>query len=539
DIHLHSGYESNLYDKNLGSFMYIWIFSGLAVVVVLMASFNFSVLSVARSSERATEIGIKKVNGAGQIHIIGQFMAESLFQTLLATCAGAALIMLLLPWFNRLTGQSIDFHYSLKMLFNLGAITLVTGIIAGIYPSFFLASLQPKGILKNGTLTGSKSGIIRMLVTVQFFVAIFFLTATFFFMKQLNYIRNRNLGFSHENMVVIPTGLWYANSGFKNELMKNPDILGVSASVYAPVDFGWKITMPLVHRGITDSINLSLFWVDEDFARTYQLEMVKGQFLQMDYAAFWKEMKNSGKEKQNEGEPALTFPVVINETAEKMLGFNDPVGQRLGDKVIVGVVKDFHFRPLHQPIGPLMMLNDPQNMGTINVKISGANREKTLRYIRDTYRKYRDQRDFTYSFFDDLLTAKYLQEIRLKDIFAIFSALAIVICVLGILGMAVFSIKRRTKEIGIRKVTGARISEVMTLLISDFVKWVGVAFVFATLISVFVLHKWLENFAYKTELSWWIFALAGILALGIALLTVSWQSWRAATRNPVEALRYE
>jgi len=539
DIHLHSGYESNLYDKNLGSFMYIWIFSGLAVVVVLMASFNFSVLSVARSSERATEIGIKKVNGAGQIHIIGQFMAESLFQTLLATCAGAALIMLLLPWFNRLTGQSIDFHYSLKMLFNLGAITLVTGIIAGIYPSFFLASLQPKGILKNGTLTGSKSGIIRMLVTVQFFVAIFFLTATFFFMKQLNYIRNRNLGFSHENMVVIPTGLWYANSGFKNELMKNPDILGVSASVYAPVDFGWKITMPLDHRGITDSINLSLFWVDEDFARTYQLEMVKGQFLQMDYAAFWKEMKNSGKEKQNEGEPALTFPVVINETAEKMLGFNDPVGQRLGDKVIVGVVKDFHFRPLHQPIGPLMMLNDPQNMGTINVKISGANREKTLRYIRDTYRKYRDQRDFTYSFFDDLLTAKYLQEIRLKNIFAIFSALAIVICVLGILGMAVFSIKRRTKEIGIRKVTGARISEVMTLLISDFVKWVGVAFVFATLISVFVLHKWLENFAYKTELSWWIFALAGILALGIALLTVSWQSWRAATRNPVEALRYE
>ncbi len=539
NIHLHSDYETYFYDKNISNYKYIWIFSGLALLVILMASFNFSVLSVARASERSTEIGIKKVNGAGQNHIIGQFMGESVFQTLLATATAVALIVVLLPWFNSVTGQELQFHYSTNFLLSLIAITIFTGVVSGIYPSFFLSSLNPTGIFKRGTLTGSRRGFIRVLVTVQFSIAIFFITTTFIFIKQLDYIRDKDLGFNHQNIVVIPTGLWYNNSGFKNELMKNPDIQGVSASVFAPVDFGWKTMVSLNHQGTIDSLNLSLFWVDEDFAKTYQLEMAKGQFLQMDYSAYWKELEKAKESKKQEKNYAVSFPVVINETAEKMLGFADPIGQRIGNNVIVGVVKDFHFRPLYQPIGPVMLSNDPQNMGTINIKISGNNRDKTLLYIRDVYRKHRDQRDFSYRFFDDMLTEKYQQESRLKNITSIFSVLAIGICVLGILGMAVFSINRRIKEIGIRKVNGAKVFEILTMLNSDFVKWVAIAFVIATPIAYYAMNKWLESFAYKTELSWWIFALAGLLALGIALLTVSWQSWKAATRNPVEALRYE
>ena len=539
DIHLHTDYDTYIYDKNISSYKYVWIFSGLALLVILMASYNFSVLSVARASERSTEIGIKKVNGAGQNHIIGQFMGESVFQTLLATVTALALIVVLLPWFNSVTGQELQFHYSTNFLLSLIAITIFTGVVSGIYPSFFLSSLNPTGIFKRGTLTGSRRGFIRVLVTVQFSIAIFFITTTFIFIKQLDYIRDKDLGFNHQNIVVIPTGLWYNNSGFKNELMKNPDIQGVSASVFAPVDFGWKTMISLNHQGTIDSLNLSLFWVDEDFAKTYQLEMAKGQFLQMDYSAFWKEWEKAKESKKQEKKYAVSFPVVINETAEKMLGFADPIGQRIGNNIIVGVVKDFHFRPLHQPIGPVMLLNDPQNMGTINIKISGNNRDKTLRYIRDVYRKHRDQRDFSYRFFDDMLTEKYQQESRLKNITFIFSVLAIGICVLGILGMAVFSINRRTKEIGIRKVNGAKVFEILTMLNSDFVKWVAIAFVIATPLAYYAMSKWLENFAYKTDLNWWIFALAGLLALGIALLTVSWQSWKAATRNPVEALRYE
>jgi len=333
--------------------------------------------------------------------------------------------------------------------------------------------------------------------------------------------------------------LWYQNKGFKEELLKNPKILSVSASVKAPVDFPWKSTMAFNRQGVVDSLNATWFFVDEDFAKTYQLEVVKGQFLQMDYSAYWKEREKAGKSIKEGKVYAVSIPVVINETAEKQLGFDDPIGQRIGDNVIVGVVKDFNFRPLHYPIVPLMLTNNPENIMTVNVKIAPENRAETLKYIRDIYQKHRDQRGFSYSFFDDLLAEKYKDETRLKNITIAFSILAIVISVLGILGMAVFAITRRTKEIGIRKVNGAKVSEVMLMLNKDFIKWVGISFVIATPIAWYAMHKWLENFAYKTELSWWIFGLAGLMALGIALLTVSWQSWKAATRNPVEALRYE
>jgi len=539
DIHLYSDYEPSFNDRNMSNYKYVWIFSGLAILIILMASFNFSVLSVARASERSTEIAIKKVNGASRYHIISQFMGESLFQTFAATLLAVIIIWLLLPWFSVLSGKDLQFILSLKLIINLLLLTLVTGLLAGAYPSFFLSSLNPNGIFRGGSITGSKAGFIRSLVAVQFCIAIFFIIATSLFVKQLNYIRTKDLGLNHQNIVVIPTGLWYQNKGFKEELLKNPKILSVSASVKAPVDFPWKSTMAFNHQGVVDSLNATWFFVDEDFAKTYQLEVLKGQFLQMNYSAYWKEMEKAGKSIKEGKEYAVSIPVVINETAEKKLGFDDPIGQRIGGNVIVGVVKDFNFRPLHYPIGPLMLTNNPENIMTVNVKIAPENRAETLKYISDTYLKHRDRRGFSYSFFDDLLAEKYQDETRLKNITIAFSILAIVISVLGILGMAVFAITRRTKEIGIRKVNGAKVSEVMVMLNKDFVKWVAIAFVIATPIAWYTMHKWLENFAYKTELSWWIFVLAGLLALGIALLTVSWQSWKAATRNPVEALRYE
>jgi putative ABC transport system permease protein len=222
-----------------------------------------------------------------------------------------------------------------------------------------------------------------------------------------------------------------------------------------------------------------------------------------------------------------------------LLGFDDPIGQRIGNNVIVGVVKDFHFRSLHFPIELLVLSNNPEAISTMNVRIAPGSTSETLNYIRETYRKNRDNREFSYRFFDDLLNEKYQAETRLKNITLAFSLLAIVISVLGILGMAIFSIDRRTKEIGIRRVAGAKSSEILMLLNKDFTIWVGVAFLIAAPVAWYVMHKWLQNFVYKTELSWWIFLLASIIIFGIALITVNWLSWRAATRNPVEALRYE
>jgi len=539
DIHLYSDYETHIYDKNISNYKYVWIFSGLALLIILMASFNFSVLSVARASERSTEIGIKKVNGASRYDIISQFMSESVIQTFAATILALLIIWLILPWFSNLSGKELTLYLSFRLIANLLLITFLTGVVAGIYPSLVLSSLKPIGILRGGNVTGSKTGFIRSLVAVQFSIAIFFLIATTLFVKQLNYIRSKDLGLNNKDVVVIPTGLWYDCKAFKDELLKNPNIQSVSASTYAPVDFGWKSSFALTHQGRADSLNASLFWVDEDFAKTYQLEVVKGQFLQMDYSEYWKNREKDRNSRKEEKEYTVSILIVINQTAEKILGFADPVGQRLGNNVIVGVVKDFHFRPLHYPIGPLVLTNNPENIMTMNVKIASGSRAETLRYIRDIYQKHREQRGFSYSFFEDLLNEKYQDETRLKNITIAFSILAIVISVLGILGMAVFAITRRTKEIGIRKVNGATVSEVMVMLNKDFVKWVAIAFVIATPIAWYAMHRWLENFAYKTELSWWIFALAGLMAMGIALLTVSWQSWKAATRNPVEALRYE
>lgn len=539
DIHLRSDYQTSIYDRNISNIKYLWIFSALALVIIVMASLNFSILAVARASERYKEIGIKKVNGASRMHIIAQFMSESAFQIIAASVVAMALVWTLQPLLNSISGNQVEFTFTSGLLTNILVISLLTAIAAGAYPSIYLSSLVPVGIIKGGSFTGSRAGFIRLLVTTQFSITIFFLVASSLLMLQNNYIRTKDLGFNQNNIVVIPTGLWYNNKGFKDELLQNPNIKGVSASTRAPVEIPWTYPLQYSHRGVSDTLNVTMLWADEDFAKTYNLEVIKGRFLQMDYSKYWEEVNKARGKQENADGPTVSFPMVINETAERLLGFDDPIGQRMGNNVIIGVVKDFHYRPVHHPIGPLVITNNPETIMTMNVSISPDNRAETLKFIRDTYRKHRQDREFSYQFFEDMLRERYAGEIRMKNITIAFTIIGIVISSLGILGMTMFSISRRFKEIGIRKVNGATIAEVLILLNRDFVKWVAIAFVIATPVAYYAMNKWLQNFAYKTNLSWWIFALTGALALGIAILTVSLQSWKAATRNPVEALRYE
>ena len=538
DIHLHTNYQTYHYDKNISNSKYVWIFSGLALLIILMAALNFSVLSVARSSERSTEIGIKKVCGAGRPDIIRQFMGEAVVQTTAATLIALFFIWLILPWFNAFTGQTLTLKLSFGLMIIILLLTVLVGIGAGIYPSLYLSSLKTARIFRGGSQTGSKSNFTRLLVVIQFSIATFFVIATSVFIKQLNYIQGKDLGFDRNNIVVIPTGLWYDNKSFKDELLKNPNVLGVTATAYAPVDFNWQVRFAVNHAGRSDSIRAAMIWADEYFARTYKLEIVKGQFLRMDFNGFWNAMEADTGRKQAE-EERISLPVVINETAEKRIGYQNPIGERIGNWVIVGVVKDFHFRPLHYPIGPLILTYDPQNIMTMNVRIAANNRAETLKFIRDVYRKHRKSRGFSYSYFDDLLAQKYQDEVRLRNLTLIFSALAIIIAMLGILGMAVFSCDRRTKEIGIRKANGASMPEILIMLNKEFLKWVVVAFVIAIPVAWYTMHQWIENFAYRTELSWWIFLLAACLTMITALISVNWQTFRVARRNPVEALRDE
>ncbi|MBK7628917.1 MAG: ABC transporter permease [Bacteroidales bacterium] len=388
DIHLYSDYPEDYYSKNPGNAKYVWIFSGLAIIIILMAALNFSAISIARSSERSIEIGIRKVTGGSRISIISQFMAESVMQTFAAAFVALFIVWLLLPLFNTLSLKTLTLNLSPALVMNLFLLTFLVGIISGIYPSLYLSSFNPIGIFRGGSISGSRSNFIRILVTVQFSIAIFFILATLIFIKQLNYIHNKDLGIVEKNIVVIPTGLWYGNKHFKEELLQNPQILSVSASVTAPVDFAWRQGIPLNSQGRTDTIQANLFWADEDFAKTYGLEVKKGQFLQMDNSAYWAEMEKSGKLRKAGLDYTVSIPMVINETAEKMLGFDDPIGQRLGNNVIVGVVKDFHYRPLHYPIGPLVITNNPETIQTMNVRIDPAKFPRLLiisgRYIRNT-----------------------------------------------------------------------------------------------------------------------------------------------------------
>jgi putative ABC transport system permease protein len=539
DIHLHSDYPDDYYSKKPGSFKYVWIFSGLALLIILMATLNFSALSVARASERSVEIGIRKVTGGSRSSIFRQFMSESVFQTFTATFFAIGIVWFILPWFDSISEKELTINFSLRLIINIFLLTSMVGIIAGLYPSLYLSAFNPVGIFRGGTISGSKSNFIRLLVTVQFTIAVFFIISTTVFIKQLSYIHNKDLGIDGDNVIVIPTGLWYGNKEFKEELLRNPRIISVSASTSAPIEGGFKRGLPLSHQGRTDTLQVNHFFVDEDFAKTYKLKITKGQFLQMSSGAYWEEMGKASKNKKEGNEYTISIPVVINETADKMLGFDDTIGQRIGNNVIVGVVKDFNFRSLHYTIEPLILSNNPEAINTMNVRIAPGNTSETLNYIRDVYMKHRDDREFSYRFFNDIRDEKYQSETRLRNITIAFALLAIAISVLGILGMAIFSIDRRTKEIGIRRVAGATNTEILILLNAEFILWVAAAFVIASPVAWYIMNNWLQNFIYKTELSWWIFALAGIIASGIALLTVSWQSWKAATRNPVEALRYE
>ncbi len=539
DIHLHSDYKPDFFDRNPGNFLYVVIFSGLAILIVLMASLNFSILSVARASERSAEIGLKKINGSSRKRIFVQFLLESVAQTFAATLTALLIVWLILPLFNSISAKELTLSFSPEFIFNLLLLTILTGAVAGIYPALYLSSFNPMAIFRGGTVSGSRTVFLRVMVTIQFTIAIFFIISISLLVKQLNYIQNKDLGIESENIISIPTGLWYDNRQFREELLKNPYITGVSASTYAPIDVGFRQGLPLNFQGRTDTLKVSYYFVDEDFAKTFGLEITKGQFLQMSSAAYWEETEKTVKNKKEGTEYEISVPVVINETAEKLLGFDDPVGQRLGNNVIVGVVKDFHFRSLHYPIEPLIMTNNPEAIMTMNVRIAPGHTAETIDYIRDVFMRNRDDREFSFRFFDDIIDEKYLAETRLKNITIAFGILAIVISILGILGMTVFSISRRTKEIGMRKVSGAESSEILILLIKEFMVWVIVAFFIASPVAWITMHKWLQNFVYKTDFSWLIFAFSGVIAIIIALVAITWQTWRAATRNPVEALRYE
>lgn len=535
DIHLRSHYEYEL-EPN-GDIAYVYIFSIIALGILLVACINFVNLATARSVNRAREVAIRKTIGSRRAQLIRQFLAETTLTSLLAVALALLIVQVLLPYFNRLTEKALFIPY-IENTFTIPALlgaVLFIGILAGIYPAFFLASFDPVVVLKSET-TGrtKKSNLRNVLVVFQFTVSIVLIVGTFVVEKQLKYIQNMNLGFNKDQVVVVKKtdDLGKQIQSFRQELVKNSRVENASNTGNLIGEAFGNSAFKIAGETGEETHLLWTYFTDAYFVDTYRIEIAAGRYFE-------------------EGRQTDQQAVVINETAVKEMGMVDPVGKQIvaygptkeqeQSFTIIGVMKDFHFESLHFQIRPLIvLLYGPENRGRyISVRINSEGIRETMAFLESTWRRFADNQAFEYEFFDDHFAKVYKAEERTGQIFFAFSFLAIIIASLGLFGLAAFIAEQRTKEIGIRKVLGATETKIVFLLSRQFTKWVALSNLIAWPIAYYFMHKWIQRFAFRPGISLWSFLLASAVVLIIALFTVSYQTVRAARSDPVDLIRYE
>jgi putative ABC transport system permease protein len=539
DIHLTSNLSGELGANS--TTQYVYIFSAIAVFILLIACVNFMNLSTARSSNRAKEVGVRKVLGSSRKYLIFQFLAESILITLIATVIAVIAAAVLLPFFNQISGKEILLTTdTLKWLVpSLLIVVLVIGSLAGSYPAFFLSAFQPIDVLKGKLSAGFKGGGLRsFLVVFQFFVSILLIIGTLVIYNQLNYIQTKNLGYNRNQVLVVKNigELNQQANVFKQELTGLPGVKETTMTGFLPTN-GWRNTR-IYFKDATYDQKKSLFpqsWVvDADYIPTMDMKMLSG--------------RNFSKNMQTD-----SSAIIINEAAAKFLGFADPINKTVyqslgGDRKgsmpnvkechIVGVVKDFHFNSLREKIEPIV-LTYGQNAGALAIRVGTSNITALMAQIKNKWNGVAPNVQIDYSFMDQDFDASYRSEQRIGKIFVIFTSLAIIIACLGLFGLAAYAAEQRTKEIGIRKVLGADVSVIVGMLSKDFIKLVCIAILIASPIAWFAMNKWLQDFAYRVTIQWWVIAAAGIGALVIAFITISFQSVKAALANPVNSLKNE
>ena len=517
-----------------GNRSYIYILLSIALLILFLGSINYMNLNTAIYTKRVSEIRVKKIVGASGLRIAVLLIAESVSFCFIALIVALTIVSFTIDHLHQIFNEHLSFSIfsNLDLVFGFILLTISIGALSGLYPAIFSLSASTSNASK---LNGPKAGNLNfrnMLVIFQFFVSIALIMSFIAVNKQLNYVHNKDLGLNKENVITLnATPLLIEKLDvFRQQLMLNPNVVSVSGSKRIPSQGLFDSNeAKVIQSGKIEPLGFRLAnaRVDSEFLPTYKIKLIAGN--------------NISDQKKEDAEYLVNRSAIEKigwGTLENAIGQFMEYGGRKGK--IVGVVGDFHYETLHNPVSPIIMYDDPSSYNRISIRILPANIKSTIALIEENWQKYNQSGSpFSYQFIDERFRLLYQAEEYTRTIFSYFMILAISIAILGLFGLSLFVMERRTKEIGVRKVNGARISEILTMLNKDFVKWVVIAFVIATPVAYYAMHKWLESFAYKTELSWWIFALAGLLALGIALLTVSWQSWRAATRNPVEALRYE
>lgn len=530
DIHLNS-YTTTEFEPG-GTSSYVYIFAAIALFMLLVACINFINLSTASASKRAKEVGVRKVIGSGKFQLVKQFLSESLLITMCALILAFVLVQLALPEFNAISGKQL--HMDLKPITAFITLGLLVGLLAGIYPAFYLSSFKPIAVLKGKLTIGNRSfGLRSGLVVFQFFISVGLIISTIIVYQQMKFIQNKNLGYNKEQILTIPNSyvLGKNEQVYKQEMLKDPRVVNATASWYKPAGPSNKNNALAYAEGHDKEVLTAVeYHIDENYIPTLGIQMAAGRNFSKDFTTD-------------------SLGLLINESAAKVFGWNaaTAIGKNIirvnsdrGTNVafhVVGVVKDFNFKSLHEPITPLFMNLQPE--GGLIFKIKTTDIAGLLATMKKQWQEFNPDEPFTYAFMDDLYNKTYAAEQKTGTILNIFAVLIIFVACLGLFGLATYTAEQRTKEIGIRKVLGASVTQVTQMLSKEFIKLVLIASLIAFPVAWWAMHKWLESFAYRIDISWWVFVLAGFAALFIALLTVSFQAIKAALMNPVKSLRTE
>ncbi len=534
DIHLHSNLQNEI--RPNGSITYVYIFVSIAVLILLIACINFVNLATARSAERAREVGVRKVMGSDRAQLIRQFLTESVFISLLSLVVAFAIIQLILPFFNELAQKELALNLLGNTLIGplLLGFALLVGLLAGLYPAFYISSMKPVEVMKGKFRSNTKGQWLRNgLVVFQFAISIVLISGTLVVNSQMDYIQNKRLGFDKENVLVIDNVVNLDQPGTYKQALRNlASVSSVGASSTMPGGnfFGIQFQKP----GSQEVFTAKGMTADDRYIETIDINIIEGR-------SFSEEFDDS-------------LNIILNESAVRAMGLEDPVGAQLTNTnnvnnqqvttvyTVIGVAENFNFESLRTQITPLVILSSSSQFGFetfMAVRLSTANFNDTINRIEGLWKEISPGTPFSYSFLDNDLAELYQAEQRSAKIFAVFAILAIIIACVGLFGLAAYTAYQRTKEIGVRKVLGATVPNIVMLLSLDFAKLVGIAFVIATPVAWFGMQNWLQNFAFRVDLGVMTFATAGLIALAIALVTVSYQAISAAVVNPVNSLRSE
>jgi len=534
-IHLHSNRRNEI--EAPGSAADIAILSAIAILILVIACLNFINLTTARSTTRVKEVGMRKVLGAFRSKLIKQFLGESLILTMISLLIALVIIELSLPWFNAFVNKELNFvpFSNVKNILFLIVIVLGVGLIAGSYPAFFLASFRPAKILRGSSNEGMQGHSTRkILVIFQFAASIILIVGSLIIYQQLRFMKKSDLGFNKDRLLVLPVPLGFlfdknSEEFISNEFKKHHSVNAATTTSFIPgmTKNLFKGSLKQIGEGDLKSYDMNIMMVDHDFINTYKIELTAGR-------AFEKDRPTDSKS-----------ACLINEAAAKKFGWissDKAIGKKIEDfqpREIIGVIENFHFQSLQHIIEPLVLMNNPDFYVYLTLKIDNQNLPETMAFVEKKWSELFPNESFAYHFFDHIFNVQYRANEKFGTIVLIFAGLAIFIACLGLFGLTLFTTERRTREIGIRKVMGSSISEIIFLLSKELMKWIIIANIIALPIGWYVMNRWLQNFAYRVDMQLWIFLLAGVIAFLIALITLSFRSIKAALANPVESLRYE